>query len=312
MSNGPGGDAASGQRAALVTGLSGAGKTTVLQVLEDLGWETVDNFPVRMISRFLAGQSASDAPVALGFDARTRGFEPKDMVRLIARLSEDRKVALTSVFLDCATDELERRYNETRRLHPLARQRPVRIAIEEERRWLDPLRRQAQWVLDTTSFTRVELQQRIRGHFGNETGGQMQINIASFGFARGMPPLADLVFDMRFLANPHWDDGLRPLTGLDEQVSQYVRADEAFATAMDRIIGLIEMLIPRYQAQGRSYLNIAFGCTGGRHRSVVCAEHLADHLRSSGFSPTVLHRNLPPFPEGKNMRDGLTEGVEAH
>lgn len=280
------------QRVALVTGLSGAGKTTVLQVLEDLGWETVDNFPVRLVSRFLSPSQDHDSPIAIGFDSRTRGFEPKDMVRLIDQLASDPALSLTTLYLDCSTDELERRYNETRRRHPLANDRPVRSAIEAEQIWLEPMRERADLVLDSTGFTSHDLQQRVRGHFINAAGIPMQITVSSFGFARGMPPLADLVFDMQFLANPHWDEALRPLTGLDEAVGAYLEQDEAFRPALDRICDLLDTVVPRYQAQGRSYLNIGLGCTGGKHRSVYTACLVAEHLRREGFSPTVLHRNL--------------------
>ena len=285
-------NAAETQQVTLVTGLSGAGKTTVLQVLEDLGWETVDNFPVRLITRFLSPQSGSDGPIALGFDSRTRGFAPDDMLELVEQLKRDESLSVDTVFMDCSTNELERRYNETRRRHPMAKDRSVRDAIEAERAWLSALREGSDWVLDTSGFTSHDLQQRIRGRFAPDDGASMQVTVTSFGFARGVPPLTDLLFDMRLLANPHWRDDLRPQTGLDAAVGKYIEQDEAFAEVFSGITRLLRTMLPRYESQGRSYLTIGFGCTGGRHRSVFVAERVAKHLRSIGYAPTVVHRNL--------------------
>lgn len=280
------------QKVTLITGLSGAGKTTVLHVLEDLGWETVDNFPVRLITRFLSPQSGSDSPIALGFDSRTRGFAPDDMLDLLDQLKRDGDLTVDTVFMDCSTDELERRYNETRRRHPMAKDRSVREAIEAERAWLMALKQGSDWVLDTSGFTSQDLQQRIRGRFAPDANAAMQVTVTSFGFARGVPPLTDLLFDMRLLANPHWRDDLRPQTGLDPAVGDYIARDDAFDEVFERIAALLDTMLPHYEKQGRSYLTIGFGCTGGRHRSVYVAERAAKHLRSIGYAPSVVHRNL--------------------
>jgi RNase adapter protein RapZ len=199
---------------------------------------------------------------------------------------------LTTLFLDCAGHELERRFNETRRRHRLAQDSPVTTGIAAERELLDPLRRWAEVLIDTTSFSTNDLQQRIRELFAETAPHEMTVTVSSFGFARGMPPVADLVFDMRFLDNPHWDPGLRELTGLDAGVGEHVEKDPGYAEAFVRIRDLLLELLPRYAAQGKRYVNIAFGCTGGRHRSVFVAERIAEALREGGFSPTVLHRNL--------------------
>jgi RNase adapter protein RapZ len=285
------------QRVLLLTGLLGAGKTTVLRVLEDLGWEVIDNFPIRLLERLIEtgpGTSEADlpAPLAIGFDTRTRGFNPHDIIQRVKALSQRRDLELTTLFLDCADRELERRYNETRRRHPLAADMPVTSGIAAERELLEPLRRWADSVIDTTPFAVNELQQVIRERFSPATDHAMTITVSSFGFSRGMPPVADLVFDMRFLDNPHWIDELRPLTGKDAAVGEHIRHDPAFAEAFARIRDLILLLVPRYAAQGKAYVNIAFGCTGGRHRSVFTAEQIAAALRAAGFSPTLLHRNL--------------------
>jgi UPF0042 nucleotide-binding protein len=283
------------QRILLVTGLSGAGKSTALQVLEDIGWEAIDNFPMRLLAGLVGGE-ASGAPLAIGFDSRTRGFVPAEIIELCKQLATRPDVELTTMFLDCASSEIERRYNETRRPHPMARGRPVLDGIKAERELLEPLRRWAEMVIDTSDFASNQLQQVVRETFADSAAREMTVTVASFGFARGTPPLADLMFDMRFLDNPHWVEELREKTGLDPAVGEHIAADPAFAPAFARIADLLRELLPHYAAQGRSYLNIAFGCTGGRHRSVYSAERAAEVLRESGFSPTVIHRNLGSRP----------------
>lgn len=277
----------------LVTGLAGAGKSTALDVLEDLGWETIDNFPVRMLKRLVTMADETGAPLAIGFDSRTRGFVPADIIALVKDLGARPDLALTSLFLDCAGGELERRFNETRRRHPMAAGRPVLEGIAAERELLEPLRRWAEVLIDTSSMTSNDLQTRVRELFAvPEAEAALTLTISSFGFARGMPPLADLVFDMRFLDNPHWVPGLKEQTGQDAPVGAHIEKDPAFAEAFARIRDLLLLLLPRYAAQGKPYVHVAFGCTGGRHRSVYTAETMAEALRASGFSPTVRHRNL--------------------
>ncbi|MEW4448521.1 RNase adapter RapZ [Qipengyuania sp. JC766] len=282
------------QRVLLVTGLSGAGKTTALRVLEDMGWEAIDNFPIRLLGRLVGKgtESTTRDPLAIGFDSRTRGFVPSAVIDSVKQLARREDLLVTTLFLDCGSGELERRYNETRRRHPMAQGRPVRVGIQAERELLEPLRRWADAVIDTTDFSSNQLQQAVREQFSGTAPQEMSVIVSSFGFARGTPPLADLVFDMRFLDNPHWVEELREKTGLDPEVGEHIVQDEAFDTVFGQIRDLLLTLLPRYRAQGKSYVNIAFGCTGGRHRSVFTAERMAQVLRESGFSPTVLHRNL--------------------
>jgi UPF0042 nucleotide-binding protein len=281
------------QQLLLVTGLSGAGKSTALAVLEDLGWETMDNFPVRLLKRLVAMPDEARGPLAIGFDSRTRGFAPNDIIALVKDLAAREDIALTFVFLDCSGSELERRYNETRRRHPMAAGRPVMEGIAAERELLEPLRRWAEIMIDTSAMTSNDLQGHIRQLFAPDADeAAMTLTLSSFGFARGMPPLADLVFDMRFLDNPHWVPALRELTGQDAPVGEHIARDPAFADAFERIRDLLLVLLPRYAAQGKPYVHVAFGCTGGRHRSVYTAEQMAESLRAAGFSPTVRHRNL--------------------
>ena len=282
------------QRLLLVTGLLGAGKSTALKVLEDLGWEVIDNFPVRLLGRLIdSGDApANEMPLAIGFDSRTRGFDPNKVIALVKKLAGRSDLEITTLFLDCAGSELERRYNETRRRHPLAQDLPAASGIAAERELMEPLRRWADLVISTTQFTSNDLQQAVRERFGESGTQAMTVSLASFGFARGMPPIADLVFDMRFLNNPHWDPVLRAQTGEDAPVADYIRQDPAWSEAFARIRDLILLLLPRYQAQGKAYVNIAFGCTGGRHRSVFTAQQMAAALTDAGFNPSVQHRNL--------------------
>lgn len=286
----------------LVTGMSGAGKSTVLRTLEDLGWETVDNLPLLLLNRLLdtpPGEGADgddERPLALGIGTQTRGFDAESIVRRIKKLSEDGHHVGT-LFLECAGAELERRYSETRRRHPLAQDRPASDGIARERELLMPLRRWSNRLIDTTSLSSNELQQQIRSTFAGDGMGKTVLTITSFGFARGLPRDADLVFDMRFLRNPHWVESLRPGTGRDDEVSAYIADDPAYGQAMAQIEALLLLLLPRYQAEGKAYVTAAFGCTGGRHRSVHVAERMARRLREEGFSPTVMHRDLQTAPQ---------------
>lgn len=283
------------QRVLLVTGVLGAGKTTALRVLEDLGWEILDNFPLRMLERLIDTPDPDEherAPLAIGFDSRTRGFNPHTTVELVARLSLRGDIELATLYLDCSSEELQRRYNETRRRHPLAADMPASAGISAEREVMEPLRRWADMVINTTAFSVNELQQAMREQFAPQSGPAMTVTVTSFGFSRGMPPVADYVFDMRFLNNPYWDSRLRPLTGKDEAVAEFIRGDPAFDEAFARVRDLLLTVLPRFKLHGKAYVHIAFGCTGGRHRSVFMVEQIGAALRNAGFSPTLLHRNL--------------------
>lgn len=284
------------QRILLVTGMLGAGKTTVLQELEDLGWEALDNFPVRFLRRLIGREGerpeGPNPPLAIGFDCRTRGFRPEELIARVKQLVGREDLVVTTLFLDCSGTELQRRFDETRRRHHLAHDLPVDAGIAAERELVAPLRRWADILIDTTRFTQNELKQAVRERFQAETPDGPTLTISSFGFARGVPPAADLVFDVRFLDNPHWVPELREQTGLNAAVGEHIEKDPAYASAFERIRDLLAELLPRYAAQGKSYVNVAVGCTGGRHRSVYVAERLAAALREAGFAPTVLHRNL--------------------
>lgn len=292
-----------GPRLLLVTGLSGAGKSTVLKVLEDLGWEVVDNLPLSLLDALIDAPvkaSAAHRPIAVGIDSRSRGFRPALLVQRIKELRDEGGRDIQTLFLDCAGAELERRFSETRRRHPMAEDRPAADGIAREREIMEPLRRWAEQVVDTTNYTSNDLQQEIRQRFAAKGDDEPVLNILSFGFARGLPRNADLVFDMRYLRNPHWDADLRPHTGLDADVAAYVAADPAYESTVSQIEALLLTLLPRYRAEGKSYVTVAFGCTGGRHRSVHVAARVAETLRAAGHAPTVTHRNLDSAPQ-----DGL-------
>src|SRR5688500_17828770 len=251
------------KRILLVTGLSGAGKSTALRTLEDIGWEVVDNLPLSLLEHLLStplskGSSRRRRPLAIGIDSRTRDFDASRIVKQIEDLAGDHEYPVETLYFDCAGTELLRRYSETRRRHPLAPDRPATDGIAAERELMDPLKRFADYLIDTTDTDPNLLQQQIRQRFGG-TGLSSTLRVIAFGLARGLPRNADTVFDMRFLKNPHWQDQLRPLTGLDEEVARYISTDVAYA-AVERIEQLVLSLLPRYFHEGKSYISIAFGC----------------------------------------------------
>ena len=282
-------------RLLLVTGMSGAGKSSVLDALEDMGWDTVDNLPADLLGDFVhgAGQCRT-IPVAIGMDVRSRGFDPETLPGLIARIEG---VDPEILFLDCSSAQLIRRFDKTRRRHPMALDRPAEDGIARERDLLAPLRKASDSVLDTTDLSPVELREELRRRFGSAS--EPVLTLVSFGFGHGISRTADLVFDMRFLANPHWVDELRPLTGADRPVRDYIATDPSWADSMDRIEALLTEWIPRYWAAGKTYLTVAFGCTGGRHRSVTAAVEMAERLEAAGFTPNIRHRDLASQPSDR-------------
>ena len=281
-------------RLLLVTGMSGAGKSSVLDALEDMGWDTVDNLPTALIHDFVHGadRSRRDAHVAIGMDSRSRGFDPEHLPELFRSVEG---VSPEILYLDASGAELIRRYDETRRRHPLAFDRPAEDGIAREREVTTTLRLAADSVLDTTDFKPSDLRDELRRRYGGDEDEPV-VTITSFGFARGISRTADLVFDLRFLPNPHWVEELRPLTGGDASVQEYVAAQDGWVTFMDRVEQLLADLIPRYWKAGKTYVAVGFGCTGGRHRSVAAAVEMGERLRAHGFSPNIRHRDLSLTP----------------
>lgn len=278
-------------RAVVITGMSGAGKTLALKSLEDLGYEAVDNLPLSLLGPLLR-PADPPRPVAIGIDIRTRDFGVAPMLAEIDRVMAESAVAIDLVFVDCDDEILARRFTETRRRHPLAADRPLLDGIAHERQLISPLRGRAGIVIDTSNLRPSELKTVLAGHFALERTATLVLFVLSFSYRRGLPREADLVFDARFLANPHYDAKLRPLTGRDPAIAAYVEADAGFAPFFAGLTGLIAPLLPRFQAEGKSYLTIAIGCTGGRHRSVFVAERLAEWLRERGERVDLRHRDL--------------------
>ncbi|MFQ3594567.1 MAG: RNase adapter RapZ [Sphingomonadaceae bacterium] len=272
----------------LVTGMSGAGKSTALKALEDAGYEAVDNLPVSLLPALVA--APSERPLAIGIDTRTRAFLPDALAATLGEISRpERPVRL--LFLDCSGAELVRRFGETRRPHPLALDRPASDGIARERELLDSLRRTADLVIDTTDHSPHDLRRVIITRFAQGDVRPLTLTLVSFGYSRGIPRDADLVFDMRFLRNPHWDPALRPLDGLDPAVRAHVEADPSWSQAFERIMALLLVLLPGYRREGRAYVTVAFGCTGGRHRSVATAEAAGAALQEAGWANLVMHRD---------------------
>ncbi len=279
-------------RIVVVTGMSGAGRSSCLKILEDLGFEAVDNLPFQLLTRLLRPNEPPERPLAVGVDSRTRGLVPAEFVREIERFRATADTPIRLVFFDCDDEVLQRRYTESRRRHPMAQDRPVTDGIARERVWMAPLRAAADLVIDTTTTTLPELRRRVAAEFGPGAHSRLTLTIVSFSFRNGLPREADIVFDARFLANPHYVEALRPLTGLDPEVRAHVEADPDWQRTLDALEGLLMPLVPRYRAEGKSYLTIAVGCTGGRHRSVAMVEELARRLRAAGLEPAVVHRDL--------------------
>jgi len=280
----------------VVTGMSGAGKTTALKFLEDLGYEAVDNLPLTLLGALLTApppdSGRSSRPIAIGIDIRTRDFGAAPMLAELDRLSASRAVDLRLLFLECDDEVLERRFTETRRLHPLAVERPLADGIAHERTLIAPLRARADITLDTSSLRPAEFKAALVGHFAIERAASLVLFVTSFSYRMGLPREADLVFDVRFLSNPFYDTALRPLTGRDSRVAAHIVADPAFANFWATLTAMLGPMLPRFVAEGRNYLTIAIGCTGGRHRSVAVAEKLRGWLHQQGQKVELRHRDL--------------------
>jgi UPF0042 nucleotide-binding protein len=274
----------------LITGMSGAGRSGAAAVLEDLGWYVIDNLPTSLVDKIVELASKPGNPIerlALG-----AGRHHDNVPAALASLrSQGHHVTL--LFLDAQTPVLVKRYDATRRKHPLAAEAEGLVeAIEMEREVLRPVREQADLVIDTSELNVHQLKDRLISFFDHQGDARMQVAVESFGFKHGLPLDADIVMDVRFLPNPHWDDALRPLTGLDERVREFVLTSPAAEDLLERLDGLLGSILPGYAAEGRSYLTVAIGCTGGRHRSVAIAEELAARLRRRGATVRTSHRDL--------------------
>ncbi len=276
----------------LVTGMSGAGHSSALKALEDLGYEAVDNLPLSLLPGLTHPGVDIARPLAIGVDVRTRGFGADTFLHELDRLARQDDLDARLMFLDCDDEALLRRYTETRRRHPVTADRPVADSVRHERQLVEPLRARADLVIDTTLLTVADLKRLLQGHFALESRAAMAIFLVSFAYRNGIPREADLVFDVRFLDNPHYDPKLRPLSGRDREVAQHIERDQGFKPFFAGLGTMLKPLLPRYVHEGKSYLTIALGCTGGRHRSVFVAEKLAAWLSGLGYKVTLTHRDI--------------------
>ncbi|WP_169566668.1 RNase adapter RapZ [Sneathiella limimaris] len=280
-------------RIALITGYSGAGKSTALKQFEDLGWEVADNIPLSLLSPLVMEISREGGMnIAVGVDTRTLGFSVEKLLELTNRLKFETHSQVDLVFLECDSGVLKRRFTETRRKHPLASDRPVADGIKAERGLFKGLRSEADICIDTTLLSLPELRHQLIQRFSLDENPALTTTVMSFSFKKGIPREADLVFDMRFLKNPYYNEDLREKTGQDSDVVEYIRTDEAFSAFVTKLKDLLDLLMPRYLSEGKSYLTIAIGCTGGRHRSVCVSEIIHDHIKKSGYFTQLLHRDL--------------------
>jgi UPF0042 nucleotide-binding protein len=281
----------------VVTGLSGAGGSTAASVFEDLGWFVIDNLPPALIPKVaeLAAKQASEETAKVVLVVWTSPFL-EELVPAIDALAKKRSHRTRVLFLDAADEVLIRRYEDKRRRHPVAGG-GVAESIERERRLLDPVKARADVVVDTSDLNVHQLRERLTALFGDPDQQTMQTSVVSFGYKHGIPLDVDNVFDCRFLPNPHWVDELRPLTGLDEPVREYVLGQPATGAFLEQVGALLDLLLPAYEKEGKSYLTFAVGCTGGRHRSVVLATELAKLIEARGLTPSVQHRDIDREPE---------------
>jgi UPF0042 nucleotide-binding protein len=282
-----------------VAGMSGAGRTTAIKALEDLGFEAIDNFPLPLVETLVAGEDGLDRPLALGIESRTRGFSPdrmRDTIRRLRGRLERAQVLL--VFLDCEDETLARRFSETRRRHPLSPAEDVETGIARERDLVADLRAGADMVIDTTALAPQELRGEMAARFaptpahGAAPGGGPTVTVNSFSYRRGVPQGCDVVVDVRFLRNPYWVEGLREDDGRERAVQEHVAGDPRYGEFFERLSSLLLLLLPAYADAGKVYFSVAFGCTGGRHRSVTVAERLAARLAEAGWPAGVRHREL--------------------
>ncbi len=287
------------QQVVLITGPSGAGRSTAINVLEDLGFEVIDNLPISMVPRLLDGPNHA-RPLALGLDVRNRDFSPERVSGLMDSLQANPGIEASLLFVDARVDTLIRRYSETRRRHPLTPEQTPQQGIEQEVALLAPLRSRADVLIDTSDLSPHALRDELSKWFSRGDAGKMAITVESFSYKRGLPRGADIVWDCRFLNNPHWQEDLRAKTGQDPEVAAFVQADPRHAGFMARLVDNCEYLLPAFREEGKTHLAIALGCTGGRHRSVSVTEQLGQTLANKGWEVSIRHREMER--QGVGMR----------
>jgi len=281
-----------GSKLVIVTGMSGAGRTTAINALEDLGFEALNNFPLALVDRLVEPVEAGARPIAIGAETRTRGFSARALTELVDRLRRRDGSGALLVFLDCSDDALAHRFNQTRRRHPLAPGETVATGIARERDILAEVRGRADVVIDSTTLSPHALRAEVEALFADQVSAELAVAVQSFSYKRGAPHDADMVLDCRFLRNPYWEETLRTLDGRDSGIQGFIREDPAFGTFFEKLCEMLLMLLPAYKGEGRAYFCVALGCTGGRHRSVAVGELLAARLGAEGWPTTVRHREL--------------------
>ena len=274
----------------LVTGMSGAGKSVALKTLEDAGFEAIDNIPLALLPA-VASSGAYTRNLAVGADIRSRDFSAELFLQIAEQLKNYPGLEFHIVFLESDDEVLRRRFTETRRRHPLALDRPVLDGIQLERQKMAGLRDVADVVIDTSELENAELLMQINAHFASDARALSNV-LTSFSFKRGVPRESDMVFDVRFLKNPYYDDELKPLSGFDERVEDYIESDPGFSGFFESMTGLITPLLPRFVEEGKHYLTLAVGCTGGQHRSVYVVQKLGAFLKQLGYNVAIRHRDL--------------------
>ncbi|MEA1938635.1 MAG: RNase adapter RapZ [Pseudomonadota bacterium] len=285
------------RKVVLITGMSGAGLSTALKALEDIGYESVDNLPLFLLDPLLVREDLRHRPLAVVIDSRTRDFSVDGLLSWIEARDKDPSIDRQLLFLDCIDSRLLHRFTETRRRHPLALDRPVADGIARERTLLAPVMAVADSILDTTDWNVHDLKRNVAGRFGTGKRPPLTIQVMSFSYRKGVPRESDLVFDVRFLANPHYNKRLRIRTGMDDSVAAFVEKDPDFAAFFARLEDFILSLLPRFSKEGKSYLTVAVGCTGGQHRSVFVAEKLAAVLVKAGHAVQIRHREIGNYKE---------------
>jgi len=275
----------------LVTGPSGAGRTTAINVLEDLGFEVINNLPLSLLPRLLDGPPLSH-PLALGLDIRNRDFSVDALISAIDGMTNRPDIVTQVLYLDASKEELVRRFSETRRRHPLVESGSLLSGISREKELLVPIRARADVLIKTTGLSPHDLRAEIERLFAPDEGHMMNVTVHSFSYKRGLPRGMDIVLDCRFLRNPHWDAALRDHDGRDGAVDAYVEADPRFTQFFAQIKDMMDLLLPAYKEEGKSHLSIGFGCTGGQHRSVAVAERLAKSLAADGWQVSKRHREM--------------------
>lgn len=286
------------QKLIVVSGPSGAGRSTAINVLEDLGFEAIDNVPLSLVPRLAEGQLP--VPLVIGIDVRNRDFSTARVADLMARLRARAEIDAQLLFLEASEDTLIRRYSETRRRHPMAPEEPPVTGIRREADLLAPLRAQAEVLLDTSDLSPHELKARLTEWFGQEGTALFNVSLHSFSYKRGAPKGLDLMFDCRFLRNPYWDPALRSFTGLDAAVGHHIRQDPRTADFLAKVTDLLALLLPAFREEGKSHLSIGFGCTGGQHRSVYVTEQIALALADGAWQVSKRHRELDRATEAQS------------